>query len=60
MRVPGRVPRKYVDRRRGIGAPLAYHRARTNNPVHASLGEDFDGRGGNEAGTEEEGRLRHC
>jgi hypothetical protein len=28
--------------------------------VHTSLGEDFNGRGGDEASAEEEGGLRHC
>ena len=28
--------------------------------VHAGVGEDLDGRRGDEAGAEEEGGLRHC
>jgi hypothetical protein len=28
--------------------------------VDAGLGEDLNGRGGNEAGTEEKSGLRHC
>ena len=31
-----------------------------HSDVHAGVGEDLDGRGGDEAGAEEEGGLRHC
>lgn len=31
-----------------------------DSDVHAGVGEDLDGRRGDEAGAEEEGGLRHC
>lgn len=32
----------------------------SDGDMHTSLGEHFNGRGGNEASAEEEGGLRHC
>lgn len=47
----GEVAGELLGRGQGAGG---------DSDVHASVGEQFDGGRGNEAGAEEEGGLRHC